>query len=169
MARVTSTLLLLVGAVLLVAWLVTPAASAPQAVVSRDAPPDQTLPVLADVNAQVDRLRERLNTPVAYPPPSRDPFNYRALPPRSGIVGPDVSRPVEPSPTIAVAPPLVAILTTGADAGAVRSAVFADSDGDVRVVAVGESVGTFRVSAIEEDVVVLSDARTGQVVRVTLR
>ena len=64
MSRVMSTVLLLVGAALLVTWLVSPADSAPPAQAPAVRTPlDDAAPILADVNAEVERLHDRVPTP----------------------------------------------------------------------------------------------------------
>ena len=130
------------GGVLLLTWMVSPAASAPT---RTDPPrtafhPDQSSAVVAEVNTQVERLRERLDTVPSFPPPSRDPFNFgRRAEPRPPVV----SNPTPPVPAIVEAPPgpvlphLVAIVASDEDGGVVRSAVISEND-DVRFLKPGE-------------------------------
>jgi hypothetical protein len=128
------------GAALLLMWQVTPATSAPpppRTDVSLEL--DQAAPVLAQVNAQVDKLRERLAAPPSFPPPSRDPFNFGTRPDRV------------PRPAPADAPTIVDALAPPAP---VPPAVFSVDD-DVQIVAAGQSIGSFIVRNISADRVVL--------------
>src|SRR5262245_54859631 len=99
MTRVVPAVSLLAGAAVLVAWWATPATSAPP---QRPAPVvteiDQILPVVADVTAQVDRLRQRLTDKPAVPVPARDPFRFsssRSTPTPRASVAPIVAPPPE--------------------------------------------------------------------------
>lgn len=172
MARAMSALLLLAGAALLVTWLVTPAASAPPP--QTPAPHtalDDAMPLLADVNAQVDELRDRIGARPAYPAPARDPFSYASRVPRSRVSQHLPARePVAPPAPDALPPlpALVAILS--ADATSPRRAVLALPDADdVQFVASGATIGGFVVREIQDDVVVLANTRTSETTRLTLR
>lgn len=161
-------ILLAGGVVLLVSWIAAPAAPSPVATAAIDEDKlDQAAPVVAEVNAQVERLREKLATPPAYPSPARNPFRFgRRVEPRSV---PAARTPEPPPPVIAPSLPLlVAITATPVDGRTVRTAVLRVGD-DVRIVKDGDSVGPFLVRAIREDAVELVDAATAQPYRLTLR
>jgi len=167
MNRVASALVC-VGAVLLLIWQVTPATSAPPP--PRDAVStelDQAAPVLTEVNAQVDRLRERLATTPSYPPPSRDPFNFGRRPDRTPPPAPaDAAPAIEPPPPPAL-PSIVAIVSDTVRGSEVRTAVFSVG-GEVEVVASGDTIGAFVVRSIGVDRVVLVERTTGAVFSVKL-
>jgi len=169
MSRVMSTLLLLAGATLLVTWLVTPAVSAPpaQAAVPHSVL-DDAMPLLADVNAQVLELHDRVAGALVYPPPVRDPFTYAARP-RSvrAVAPPPAPEIVPPAVEVRVLPALVAILS--ADATSPRRAVLSMPDADdVQFVASGGTSGSFVVRESQDDVVVLADGGD-TTLRLTLR
>jgi hypothetical protein len=170
MQKIASTLLLLGGAVLLVTWFVSPAASVQkQSSVTSPTPIDRVGPVLAEVDAEVARLRDRLPSPESYPPPSRDPFNFGRLPEVPN------ARPaiVEPAPALVVAPPtpalpsLVAIVSDIVDGADVRSAAISQDD-EVQIVKVGDVVGALVVRGITADALQLVDEKTGASFRITL-
>ncbi len=173
MARATSTLLLICGSLLLVTWLVAPAASAPQSSASRRAPLADLGPLppeLDVVNAQVDRLRARLGSQVTYPVPSRDPFHFA---PRARLV-PDaaVAAPVENvMPATEVVrpswPTLVAILTSAED-GTLQAAL-SDSEENLQFVSPGATVGLFTVVEISPDGVVLTEPVSRQTTRLLMQ
>ncbi len=170
MARAMSTLLLLAGATLLVTWLVTPAASAPppQAPVPHTALDDEA-PLLADVNAQVLELRDRIGARPEFALPTRDPFSYAARARRMHAVTPLAPEPaVVPAPAAPPPPALVAILS--ADAASPRRAVLSLPDADdVQFVTAGETVGRFTIRDILDDSVLLADTQTNATTRLTLR
>jgi hypothetical protein len=166
-----STLLLLAGATLLVTWLVTPAASAPPPQTPAPRTPlDDAAPILAEVNAQVLELRDRIGARPVYSAPVRDPFSYTARARRSLAVhavnvSDAVPPPVPPAP---IPPALVAVLS--ADATNPRRAVLAAPDGDdVQFVVTGGTIGRFAVREIQDDFVVLVDSETNATTRLTLR
>jgi hypothetical protein len=167
MARATSALLLVAGAALLVMWVVSPATSAPPPYATvPETPLDRAAPVLADINAQAARLRERLDRAAPYPPPTRNPFTFAEPASRHPAV---VEPEPEPEPE-ATALHLVAILSGDASGTPGRRAVFALSDdADVRFVTKGDVVGAFVVSDVQADGVVLTDRRSGSVVHLALR
>ncbi|MEO8482199.1 MAG: hypothetical protein ABI634_08325 [Acidobacteriota bacterium] len=171
MARATSTLVLLAGATLLVTWLVTPASSAPppQTPAPRTAL-DDAMPLLADVDAQVLELHDRIGVRPEYPTPVRDPFSYVTRAPRARAADPrPVSEPVtQPPAEPPMLPALVAILS--GDAAASHRAVLSMPDADdVQFVSIGATVGRFVVREIQDDAVVLADTQTNEAARLTLR
>jgi hypothetical protein len=163
-----SAVFLLAGATLLVTWLVSPADSAPPArVPAARTTLDEAAPLLADMNAEVDHMRDRLVTKPPSPVPTRDPFTYghRVVQPRASRPDPIVATtPLVLLPT----PTLVAILS--GDATAPRRAVFSTLDtDDVQFLTSGDTIGRFVVSEIQDDLVMLTDRRTDETVRLTLR
>jgi len=164
MQRLTSALVLLGGAVLLLIWQVSPATSAPKAAPSAlSTSLEQTGPVVSEVNTQVDQLRGRLQQVKPYPEPTRDPFNFgtRAVPkPAAPPRPPAIEVPAPP-----VLPELVAIV---GDAKTERRAVLSAGD-DVRFVKVGEATGVFVVQSLSADTMVVVDQTTGKSYTVILR
>lgn len=160
MNRLTSTVLVIGGVVLLATQLISPASSAPSPLPSPDAREDQATEDVRAVNLEVDRLHDRLSPMPDFPSPVRDPFSFGGRPEsRQPVVEP---APVAPRPRLVAPPKLVAILSDAAtDRGAPRAA-FAIGD-VVEVVAVGDLVGAFRVAAISGDAVRLVESGTGQV------
>jgi hypothetical protein len=164
MAPLASTLLF-GGAALFIAVLVSPATSAPNAMPAAVASPvDQLWPALTEVNAQVDRLKERLATVPVYPPPGRDPFRFGGRPIETAPSPPPAPAPVvlEPAPVL---PRLVAVLSTAVDGGVLRTAVFAAGD-DVQIVKPGDRIGNYLVRAISFDAVTLVDRTSAAAFRV---
>lgn len=166
MTRFASALLFLGGAVILIALQVSPATSAPVPRASEaPSPLDQVSPLLVEVNAQVERMRERLDARTSYPPPRRDPFRFGA---RTEPVRPTPPPPPPPAPAYDVTPVLprlVAVLSTATDGGISRTAVFAAGD-DVQLVAPGDRIGTLVVRSIANDAVTLVDPASGAAFRV---
>ena len=167
MSRFASAILVLGGAALLLAWQVSPATSSPDpAPRPVESPLDQVQPVIADVDVQVDRLRERLTDPPKYPPPTRDPFNFGARPEPARVSAPAPA--VEAAPAPPPPPPLprlVAIVSTPTDGGLLRTAVFAMGD-DVQIVKPGEKVGALVLRSVGLDTVTVVDPATGTTYRV---
>jgi Tfp pilus assembly protein PilP len=160
------------GVFLLASWVNAPADPSPAGArldLATLALLDQTAPVVADVNAQVERLRERLPVTTAVPAPSRDPFRFgrRPEPPPPALERAEASPELAPAPRLADPPQLLAILTS-TDSGVTRAAVIAVAD-DVRTVHAGEVIGSWTVKAVTEDAVEFEEASTGRVVRVPLR
>lgn len=163
MTRVASTVLVASSAALLATWIIAPASSAPvePALSSPDEVADQMSEAVLAVNTEVDRLRERLASPVTLPAPSRDPFTFGNPPERR--------RPVETQPVAAVPvvtppapalPRLVAILSGQPGDAASWQAVFADGD-TVTFVAAGDTIGRFHVTSVSADGVALVDRQSG--------
>ena len=167
-------IVLFAGAVILSTHLLAPAEPTP----ARLAPSaadlafiQQAAPMVDLVNTQVDRLRERLAAPPAYPAPTRDPFRFgtRAEPrpkpaPAETMPAAPVVAPV-PAPLL---PRLVAIAATTTDAGVVRTAVLTVGD-DVQVMHVGDTVSRLVIQRIGADVVELADPATGRTFRLSLQ
>lgn len=160
-------LLVLAGALLLLTWAIAPAASPPRSTPAAARATDQSA-VLAEVNAQVERLRERLTTPPVYPAPARDPFRFgrRAEPVRLMV-------PVPAPPELVVAPRpvlprLVAVVEDAKDGGLLRSAFLGVGD-DVQAYRPGDAVGMFVVRSISADLVELVDPASGATYKISLR
>ena len=166
MTRIASALLLLGGAVILITLQVSPATSAPgPGIVDAPSPFEQESPILVEVNSQVERMRARLQTSTDYPVPRRDPFSF-GEPARPAVPAPpkvEAPAPLYDAPP--VLPRLVAVLSTAADGGWLRTAVFAAGD-DVQLVTPGDRIGTFVVRSIAADAVTLVDPITGAAFRV---
>jgi len=163
-----STVLLLAGAALLVTWLVSPADSAPpaQAPVART-PLDDAAPLLADVNSEVERLHDRVPTPPRSSVPTRDLFSYGHHPVSNKPTPTGVG--VIATPVTLVPPPTLVAILAG-DGIAPRRAVFSSTDtADVQFLVTGGTIGRFVVGEIQDDVVVLTDRRTDEILRLTLR
>jgi hypothetical protein len=166
-------ILVFAGAVLVSTHILAPAETPPAkpAVIAADlAAIDQARPIVDEVNAQVDRMRERLASPPAYPAPTRDPFRFgkRAdpAPPKPAAPAP---APVfsESTPAPPVLPRLIAIALTTTEGVAQRTAALALGD-DLRIVKPGETMARFVVHSIGADVVELIDPLTGATYRVSL-
>jgi hypothetical protein len=161
-----ASLLALVGIVLLVTWAYAPAESGPSAPPRTNAA-DQTA-VLAEVNAQVDRLRERLAAPPSYPAPARDPFRFgrRIEPARLMVPVPAPPELVEaPKPVL---PRLVAVIEDATDGGLLRKAFLSVGD-DLKAYRPGDAAGSFVVRSISADFVELVDPASGATYKIALR
>lgn len=168
-----SAILLFAGAVLASTHILAPAAPPPPP--PGLSPADlaaiaQDKPIVEQVDAQVDRLRERLASPPPYPPTVRDPFRFGAHiePAPSKTQAPATAalvRPVSPPPAL---PHLIAIATNAGDGNTVRTAVLALGD-DVQIVTVGETYANFLVRSIGIDGVELADSATGSTFKISLQ
>jgi hypothetical protein len=119
------------------------------------------------VNAEVERLRKRLEAQPAYPAPARDPFRFGARAEQKPAAASAVA-PAAPEPPKLVLPQLIAI-TTSVDAGvSSRNAVLAFGD-NVQVVKPGETFGAFVVRSVGADGVELIESVTGRAATVSLR
>jgi hypothetical protein len=173
MRRVTSGLLFLVGALLVVTWVVAPASSAPPqvAVTAPSPPPPPFSPELDAINREVDRLRQRLASPVPDLAPARDPFQF--VEPRvSAEREAERSEPLVIEPVVATFttwPTLVAILSSGSDAQPELRAVFEDGSQLVHIRSVGDTIDEVTVTAVASDVVELTHVPSGITTLVTLR
>ena len=162
-----ATLLLLGGVALLVSWAVAPAAPTGQAP-RATTPSDQSSPVVAEVNAQVDRLRERLAEAPKFPPPRRDPFRFGLRNEPKAPAPAPIAPEAAPEPAAIVLPKLVAIVANGAGDASVRTAVFADGE-SVRVLKSGETIDSLVLRTIGTDFVELVDPATDRTHRISLR
>jgi hypothetical protein len=130
---------------------------------------DQSVPVLSEVNAEVERLRQRLANPPTPPAITRDPFRFGAR-----ITAPAKPAPVvPPPPALVIAPPaaaivlprLVAITSDATDGGLVRRALISIGD-DVLVLTPGSAAGKFLVRSVGTDSAELVDPATGLTYRI---
>jgi hypothetical protein len=164
------------GASLLAAWLASAAGIGSREPVVQEAPrPVQTAgteTLAADVQAQTDRLRQRLAAAPAPQEPHRNPFAFapRAESPARRARAVDAV-PTPPPPAIAEPPlMLIGIAEDRAPDGLVRTAMIATASGDLLTVTRGQSViGRYRVEVVHADAVELSDVSTGTVRRLVLR
>jgi hypothetical protein len=164
-------ILLLSGGVLLATWVVAPAAPSPSPLPAHVAEPvDQTAPLVAEMAAQVERMRNRLDEPQNFPPPERNPFTFGArrevVPtrPRLPVAAPEVPPP--PPPAL---PKLLAIVANDAEGGAVVfTAVFSVGD-NVQMVKAGDQIGALVIRSVTADGVELLEPVTSAVHRVTIR
>lgn len=170
MARVTSLLLLAAGAVVLVTWLVSPAASAPP----QAAPPRTTSTLDTDIAAidqEVDRLNARLPD-VPLTAITRDPFQFASPMPEPDALASaapdDAMMPQLSAPPIAW-PRLIAILSSGTDEQPTRQAVFEDLNQIVQIKSVGETIDGVRVDAITADAVTVTVPSSEQTTRLSIR
>jgi hypothetical protein len=167
MVRIAS-LTLVVGAVLLMTWVLAPAATPPQRAGARNPaagdPAQAAAPTPAEIQTDIDRLRTRLANPPDYPLPVRDPFRFGRRPDAPHREAPAAVVVTPPS----ALPRLVAILSDTVDGELVRRAALA-IDGAVRIVGVGEMVGTLRIRAVTADAVELTDPATSATFRLSLR
>lgn len=158
------------GAVLLSTHILAPAAPPkplPEINAAELAAIDQTQSMVDEVNAQVDRLRERLSAPPGYPAPTRDPFRFgktvEPAPPKPAPAPP----PVAPAPAAPALPRLVAIVSDTTDAGSIRTAVLSVGE-DVQIVKTGDSVSKLVVQSIGSDAIELADPVSGATFRILL-
>jgi len=156
MLRIAS-LTLVIGAVLLMTWVLAPA-SARQgrdgAVATQSAEPKAPTPSLDEVAADVARLRSRIGLDAGpFRTPARDPFRYgRSAAPSLPILAAPVAAPA-PAPAL---PRLVAILSDTVNGAIVRRAAVS-VEGNVRIVSIGDAIGVLRVAAISADGIELAD------------
>lgn len=164
--------LLIGGALLLATSLGAPAAPTPTSTL---APPElmdaQAAAVLAEVNSQVDRLRDRLQTRVEPPVPDRDPFNFGGRPVEPNRLDVPFVVNIDDAPpmlTPRVLPRVVAVITDSRDGAIVRRA-FVAFGSDVLEVRAGDYLGPFIVQAIGDGVIDLLDEERSTSHRITAR
>jgi hypothetical protein len=156
-------LVLVAGGILILSWVVAPAAPTPRAPASPVLTPTEfqqaAAPVLLDMQAQVERMRERLSTAPSYPVPTRDPFRFgrraESAKPAPAMT-PDVPPPAPPPPP--PLPRLIAIVSQSNETGSIRTALLGDAAGTMRTLKVGEAIGAFTIRAIDATSVDLVDA-----------
>jgi hypothetical protein len=163
--------LLLAGLVLLGTWIAAPAAPSPSPLPAHvTAPDDQTAPLVAEMAAQVERMKNRLDASQGFPLPERNPFTFGArreiVPVRPRL---PVAVPEEPAPPPPPAlPKLVAVVANDGDGAVVLTAVFSLGD-EVKMVKPGDAIGAFVIRSITAEAVELLDPLTNAVHRLTLR
>jgi hypothetical protein len=162
--------LLIGGALLLATSLGAPAAPTPTSPLAplelMDA---QATAVLAEVNSQVDRLRDRLQTRAEPPVPDRDPFNFGGRPLDADRL--DVPLVIDVPPPMPLPRPLprvVAVITESQDGAIVRRAFVAFGE-NVLEVRAGDRVGPFVVQSIGDGVIDLVDDERSTSHRITAR
>jgi hypothetical protein len=124
---------------------------------------------LAEVNAQLDRLKTRLDRVVDVPVPSRDPFHFAARRPVDRPTAmPDMPAEMTAPPVLTPSwPTLVAILTAPED-GSLQAAL-SDGDETMYVVPAGGAAGAFTVTEIAPEAITVTDTASGQSTRLSLR
>ena len=160
------------GGALLGAWLATAAGTreAPAVVVTPASRPalEQSETLVADVQAQTARLRERLAGAPAPLEPSRNPFTFQSTPRRERT---DSAALVDPEPasvlTVPVAAPpaaeftLIGVAESQTPDGLRRTAIIAGA-GQLYMVSQDELVGSqYRVIAVGADAVELASVDGG--------
>lgn len=164
-------LLALVGVALLSSAVVAPAEPTPNFVQPPAIDPvyAEEAPVLARMDAQVQRLQQRTTPVPDFPEAQRDPFRFgaRPEPPRPKTPVLTEKAPVVEAPVV-ILPKLVAIVVNTTDDGAVRSAVVSFND-DVQILKEGATIGKFVVRAIAADGADLVDPSSGASFHISLR
>lgn len=164
--------MLFVGAILVSSWVLAPRVSDAEQTAPRPEPTDPLVGTVATMNAEVDRLRDRLGPLPTYPPPTRDPFSFAPVAdaPRPVVTPERVSVPPPVDlPATPVLPQLIAIIADPATAGSADAYRAAIGDGDdVAIVSVGESRGGLVVHEVLADAIVFRDRATSATFRVTL-
>jgi len=158
--------LLLGGVLLLASWVVAGDPPRRAATSERLPAPDQVSQLIADVNEQVELLRERLAIERRFARPNRDPFRFSASLAPAPVASPvveAVSTP-EPSPL----PQLVAILTDTVETVVTRRAVFS-VNGAVVIAKLGERVDRFDVARIDAAGVDLKERETSANFRLSIK
>lgn len=169
------------GALLLLAWLASASGDAPQAprasVPSRTGDGAVLQRLAADVQAQAERLRQRIGTAPAPTGPMRNPFAFdsreaevrvaRRASRSAAAPAPadDTARePVEPSLS------LLGIAEQVTPGGLVRTAMISSGGDDLALVTEGQTVGLrYRVVTVGADAVELKDLVTGATRRLALQ
>lgn len=167
---------IVVGGVLLAAWLATAAGTGRSADDSAQPAPavrSALDPVVADIQTQAERLRVRLSAAPAPTDQPRNPFEFAPREPqRPGRRVSTFAPPPEPLPSPASARPVLSLLGIAEDGPAnapVRTAVI-DGMGQLFLVKVGEKLTPrFRVERIGADAVEISDLEAGTTFRLGLK
>jgi hypothetical protein len=165
-------ILLVSGFVLLLTWVAAPAAPSPTPLPAHaSAAVDQTAPLVAEMAAQVERMRSRLEEPQGFPPPERNPFTFGArrevVPtrPRVPVAAPEEPPPPPPAPML---PKLLAVVTNNAGGVVSLQAVFSTGN-DVTVLKAGDAIGPFLIRSITAEFVEIVEPLTNTVHRLPLR
>ena len=167
MSRVASIVLLVVGTVLCVTWLVTPASSSPQTA----AAPHATEPAGTADDVDVESVRlEAVTSAPRFVAPRRDPFTFRSRP--------SIDRPTRTAPESAAvtpaAPPvqlptLVAIVKERSGDTDLFRAVLSSDGFNVTMVAAGQSFAGFVVVDVRSDGLTLKHSSSSEQFAVPLR
>ena len=166
---------IVVGGVVLATWLATAAGTGGAREDRQDAAPQvrgDLDPLVAEVQAQAERLRERLSTAPAPTVEPRNPFQFASREPR--ILA--ARRVNAPAPVTPEAPPVaepvrpqLSLVGLAEDDARIRTAVIAGM-GELFLVKAGETLTPrFRVDAIGADAVEISDLQTGSAFRLVLK
>jgi len=167
--------LLFAGALLISQWVLSSAAPTvtPSAIpatvphTNLDAYEQATAPIVAEIAAQVDRLRERLNTPPEPPHPLRDPFRYGVREvPRPKDAQPEIVAPPAPPPPPAL-PKLIGITSEKTDTAVEWKAAISNGD-QIILVKAGDTIGPFVVRSVSESTLELVDP-SGAIHKVVLQ
>ncbi len=167
MSRLAAIALLLVGAVLLVTWVVAPADSAPQQPV--DVPP--IAPDRTSSGHDVEPVHlSRLDVPLpAFSGPRRDPFSFGSAARETTTAAPDRPGTIDaPSAPALVLPTLIAVVMPDANDPSTFRAALSETGADVRVLATGDRIGALTVGTIYPDAVLLIDPADGASHRLSL-
>lgn len=158
--------LLLGGVLLLASWVV--AGDPPRRASTAEGlpAPDQVAQLIADVNEQVELLRERLAIERQFARPNRDPFRFDGSMVQAPVAPPVVEAVIAPAPL--PLPQLVAILTDTVETVVTRRAVFS-VNGAVVIVKAGERVDRFDVTRIDEAGVDLKERETAANFRLSIK
>jgi hypothetical protein len=163
--------------VLVLAWLSAAASISRQTPPTSDEPrrPVQTAgteTLAADVQAQAERLKQRLATAPAPQEPSRNPFTFSVRPPQRQQRAPVPVDVAPPAPLVPMEPALelIGVAESQSPKGPIRTAIISTAAEDLFMVKEGEILGgRYRVVAVGADAVELSDLVTGAVRRLGLR
>jgi hypothetical protein len=156
MRPLTSILLAVLGALVVVSWVLAsgsprPAAAQMAPVVPVPAP----VPEVAAIDREVDRLTERLAVVTRAEAPARNPFEFADAARESRAVSDEFpSEPYVTAPHVQW-PRLIAILSTG-EGGQPLRAVFEDARQLIRIRSAGELMDEVTIDAITPDGVTLS-------------
>lgn len=169
MRRLTSALLAVLGALLVVSWVVasgTPPQPSGPAVAAPNPPPAP--PELDVINREIARLGARLEAPASDVTPIRDPFQFASAATPSSLTSavppPDAPGLVMPAtpPELRVRwPRLVAIVSDGDEAAPTLRAVFEDARQIVQLRSAGETLDEVTVDHVAPGTVTLTHAPTG--------
>jgi hypothetical protein len=165
------------AALLLLAWFSSAGglmrqAVVPPAVETVESPSPDAL--AAEVQAQTERLRNRLAVAPAPQEPFRNPFMFasREAPARRAPAQrPDVQTPTpDAGPPLEPAIELIGVAETASPKGVVRSAIVSALSGELFIVKEGDALASrYRVGVVAADAVELTDLLTGAVRRLALR
>jgi hypothetical protein len=169
MSRAASILLLLVGTLLCVTWIGSPAMSAPQSRTTRPPTPDPT--DRSSANPTVEAIALAPVTPARrnYTPPRRNPFTFDApAAPALAPVTPDL--PAEPVRASVTLPSLVAIVKDTSDDRTDRYRAAVSSDRlHVTLVQAGATYDGFDVVEVRADSVLIRHTNSSDLFRLALQ